>query len=123
VVIFPLYPHYAQSTTQSSIDKIGRIFYMHPHSFRLKFVAPYYNHPAYINALVECARPYLENIDRLIFSYHSLPISQVESAWKKGKDYDYVYQVKETNRLFCEKMPFDPHHTFLFTPHSAEIIG
>jgi len=83
VVIFPLYPHYAQSTTQSSIDEIGRIFYMHPHSFRLKFVAPYYNHPAYINALVECARPYLENIDRLIFSYHSLPISQVESAWKR----------------------------------------
>lgn len=114
VVIFPLYPHYAQSTTQTTTEEIGRIFYRHPHSFRLKFVGPYYNHPAYINALAACARPYLEDIDRLVFSYHSLPVSQVESAWKKGKEYDYVYQVKETSRLFCEKIPFDSHRTLLF---------
>lgn len=114
VVIFPLYPHFAQSTTQTTIEEIGRIFYRHPHSFRLKFVEPYYNHPGYINALAASAHPYLENIDRLVFSYHSLPVSQVEAAWKKGKEYDYVYQVKETNRLLCEKLSFDLHHTLLF---------
>lgn len=114
VIVFPLYPHFAQSTTQTAIEAIGRIFYRHPHSFRLKFVEPYYNHPAFINALASLARPYLEDIDRLVFSYHSLPVSQVEEAWKRGKEYDYVYQVKETNRLICEKAGFDPHHTLLF---------
>ena len=114
VIIFPLYPHFAQSTTQTAKDAIGRIFYRHPHSFRLKFVEPYYNHPAFINALAALAKPYLEDVDRLVFSYHSLPVSQVEEAWKRGKEYDYVYQVKETNRLICEKTDFDPHHTLLF---------
>lgn len=114
VIVFSLYPHFAQSTTQTTVDEIGRIFFRHPHSFRLKFVESYYNHPAFINALAACAHPYLDDIDRLIFSYHSLPVSQVEAAWKKGKEYDYVYQLKETNRLFCEKTGFDPHRTLLF---------
>ena len=114
VIVFPLYPQYAQSTTQTVIEEIGRLFYSRPHSFRLKFVEPYYDHPAFIHALASNAAPYLEDIDRLVFSYHSLPVPQVEAAWKKGKEYDYVYQVKETNRLFCEKVGFNPQHTFLF---------
>lgn len=114
VIVFPLYPHYAQSTTQTVKDMIGNIFYKHPHSFRLKFAEPYYNHPAFIHALASHAKPYLDDIDKLIFSYHSLPLTQVEAGWKKGKEYDYVYQLKETNRLFCKELNIDPHDTFLF---------
>lgn len=114
VVVFPLYPHYAQSTTQTSKDMIGDIFYKHPHSFRLKFIEPYYNHPAFIQALTTYAKPYLEDIDKIIFTYHSLPLAQVEAGWEKGKEYDYLYQLKETNRLFCEKLDIDPHDSFLF---------
>lgn len=114
VIVFPLYPHYAQSTTQTSKDMIGNIFYKHPHSFRLKFAEPYYNHPAFIHVLTANAKPYLDDIDKIIFSYHSLPLAQVDAGWKKGKEYDYVYQLKETNRLFCEKLHIDLHDTFLF---------
>jgi len=114
VIIFPLYPQYAQSTTQTAIEDIGRSFYSRPHSFRLKFVEPYYNHPAFIQALASRSAPYLGDIDRLVFSYHSLPVAQVEAGWKKGKEYDYVYQVKETNRLFCEAVGFDARRTLLF---------
>jgi len=105
LVVFPLYPQYAQATTQTAIDEIGRTFYKRPHSFRLKIVKPYFNHPAYIHALATHAKPYLENeFDKLILSYHSLPISQVEKAWEKGKEFDYVYQLKETNRLFLDQL-------------------
>jgi|SRR5690554_6087136 len=114
VIIFPLYPHYAQSTTQTAFEDIGKQFYKRPHSFRLKFVEPYFDHPAYIQALAERSAPYLEDIDRLVFSYHSLPVAQVEAAWRKGKEFDYVYQAKETNRLFCEEVGFDLRRTFLF---------
>jgi len=113
VIIFPMYPHYAQSTTETITEEIGRIFYKRPHSFRLKFVEPYYHHPAYIHALAEQAKPYLADIDRLVFSYHSLPVSQVEAAWRKGKEFDYVYQLKETNRLFCEKLQINLHDTLI----------
>jgi len=114
VVVFPLYPHYAQSTTETMKEAIGRIFFSHPHSFRLRFVEPYYNHPAFIQALADRARPYLPDIDKLVFTYHSLPVKQVESAWRKGKEYDYVYQLKETNNLICKNVGIDPHDTFLF---------
>ena len=114
LIVFPLYPHFSQSTTQTSKEAIARIFYRHPHSFRLRFVEPYYNHPAYISALASSAQPYLADIDRLVFSYHSLQVSQVEAAWRKGKEFDYVYQLKETNRLLCDKSGFDPRHTLLF---------
>lgn len=114
VIVFPLYPHYAQATTRTTIEEIGRLFYSRPHSFRLKFVNPYYDHPALIHALATQAAPYLGEIDRLVFSYHSLPVAQVEAAWKKGKEYDYVYQVKEIYRLLCEKTGFDVKKTLLF---------
>ena len=113
VIVFPLYPHYAQSTTQTSIDEVGRIFYKRPHSYRLKIVKPYFDHPAFINALTKHAEPYLKDIDKLVFSYHSLPVNQVESAWEKGREFDYVYQLKETNRLFCKKLNIESQYTLL----------
>ena len=114
VIVFPMFPQYAQSTTKTAIDEIGRIFYKRPHSFRLKFVEPYYNHPAYINALVSVAKPYIESgIDKLVFSYHSLPVKQVESAWRKGKEFDYVYQLKETSRLICERFQLPPNKAII----------
>jgi ferrochelatase len=113
LIVFPMFPQYAQSTTQTTLDEVGRIFYKHPHSFRLKIVEPYYNHPAYINALAEQAAPLIEDGDKLVFSYHSLPVPQVEAGWKKGKEFDYVYQVKETNRLLCEKLGVEPQRTLL----------
>ena len=113
VIVFPLYPHYTQSTTQTTIDKIGRFFYKHPHPYRLKIVEPYFDHPAFINALAKNAVPYLTDIDKLVFSYHSLPVDQVETAWKKGREFDYVYQLKETNRLFCEKLKIETQYTLL----------
>lgn len=114
VVVFPMFPQYAQSTTETVINHIGNIFYKRPHSFRLKFVKPYYDHPAYIQALTAHAKPFLTDFDKLVFTYHSVPVSQVEKGWKKGKEFDYLYQLKETNRLFCEKLEIDPRHTFLF---------
>jgi ferrochelatase len=113
VIVFPLFPHYAQSTVQTAKDMVGNVFCRRPRTFRLKFAEPYYNHPAYIHALAAHARPYLGDIDKLIFAYHSLPLTQVEAGWKKGKEYDYVYQLKETNRLFCEKLSIDPRDTLL----------
>ena len=66
VIIFPLYPHYAQSTTKTTIKEIGDVFYRHHHSFRLKFSEPYFNHHEYINALRK-RKPYINDIDKLIF--------------------------------------------------------
>lgn len=114
VIIFPMYPQYAQSTTQSIIDETARLFYQKAHSYRLKFVEPYYNHPAYIRALAANVKKYMNGERKIVFSSHSLPVKQITAGWQKGKDFDYVYQQKETIRLLCEKLGLDVQHTLLF---------
>lgn len=114
IVVFPLLPHYAQSSTQTSNDEVKRIYSENNYPFDLKIIKPYYNHPAFIGALASHVSPYLtNNFDRLVFSYHSLPIHQVKKAWRKGKEYDYVYQLKETNMLLTTELGISPSKTLL----------
>ncbi len=114
VVIFPLIPHYAQSSTQTANDEVMRVYNKKPYPFKVKIIDPYYNHPAFIDALATHTKPYLtDDFDRLVFSYHSLPVHQVRKAWKKGKEFDYVYQLKETNQLLNKKLGISPNKTLL----------
>lgn len=114
VVIFPLMPHYAQSSTQTLIDEVKRIYNKNAYPFELKIVKSYYNHPAFINALATHVKKHLTiDFDRFIFSYHSLPLHQVESAWKKGREFDYVYQLKETNQLLAKELGISLNKTLL----------
>lgn len=109
VVVLPLFPQYAQSSYKTVVEAIGDHFYKKPHSFRLKIIEPYYSDPNYIHALAESLRPHIEKgYDRLVFSFHSLPLTHVEIGWKMGKDFDYVYQIKETVRLVSKELNIDP---------------
>ena len=115
VVVFPLLPHYAQSSTQTATDETIKVHRNNSYSFKLKIINPYYRHPAYINALTTHTKSYIINdFDRLVFSYHSLPVHQVEKAWRKGKEFDYVYQLKETNWLLNKELGINPNKTILF---------
>lgn len=119
IIVLPLFPQYAESSYKTVVDFVGRQFFKRPYPFRLKFIEPYFNHPAYISALVTSIRPYIEKeFDKLIFSFHSLPLSHVEAGWRKGKEFDYVYQTKETIRLVVNELKLDIRKTRL-TYHSA----
>lgn len=114
VIVFALLPHYAQSSTQTSVEEIKRIFNANSYSFKLKIAKPYYNHPAYIEALAIHTRKHMpSDFDRIVFSYHSLPIHQVKKAWRKGKEFDYVYQLKETNQLLIKELGINLNKTIL----------
>jgi len=119
VVVLPLFPHYAESSYKTVVDHVGKVFFKRPYPFRLKFVEPYFAHPAYISSLAESIRPYIQNgFDKLIFTFHSLPLDHVEKGWNKGKDFDYVYQTKETIRLLLKELNIEPRKTRLVY-HSA----
>lgn len=119
VIVLPLFPQYAESSYKTVVDFVGRQFFKRPYPFRLKFTEPYFRHPAYISALAQSIKPYTDQpFDKLIFSFHSLPLSHVEEGWKKGKEFDYVYQTKETIRLVINELGIDTKKTRL-TYHSA----
>lgn len=112
VIVLPLFPQYAESSYKTVVDAVGRIFFKRPYPFRLRFVEPYFSQPAYIKALAESLRPYVEEeFDKLVFTFHSLPLSHVEAGWQKGREFDYVYQTKETVRLLLRELNIDAKRT------------
>lgn len=119
VIVLPLFPQYAESSYKTVVDEVGKNFFKRPYPFRLKFIEPYFDHPAYISALATSIQPYIEDgFDKLIFTFHSLPLSHVEEGWHKGKEFDYVYQTKETIRLLLKELNLDGRKTRLVY-HSA----
>lgn len=109
VVVVPLFPQYSQSSYKTVVEAVANHFYKKPYSFRLKIIEPYYDNANYIHALAESLKPHIVNkYDRLVFCFHSLPLTHVEIGWEKGKDFDYVYQIKETVRLVSKELDIDP---------------
>lgn len=101
IVLLPLYPHYSYATTLSSLKEWKRVYGQPNGSPPIKIVEDFYNHPLYIQALVEkigvCLRQFPDSSRaQLLFSAHGLPMSLVE----KGDP--YPKQVQETVRLTCE---------------------
>ncbi len=74
VYFVALYPHYAMSTVETAVEKAREhLRRAHP-DVRLDVHPPFFDHPAYVEALVESARPVLDRgFDHLLFSYHGLP--------------------------------------------------
>lgn len=74
VVLAPLYPHFADSTTTTAVEEARRVIKVHGLPLKLRILQPFYEEPAYLDALVASARPYLDQgFDHLLMSYHGLP--------------------------------------------------
>jgi ferrochelatase len=109
VVVAPMFPHYAESSYQTVVDAVGRYFYRQPYPFKLKILEPFYSDPDYIHALAVSIKPFIEKpYDRLVFGFHSLPLKNQQRTREKGKQFDYVYQIKETIRLVSRELGIDP---------------
>jgi len=79
IIIFPLFPHYASSTTGSVHEFVMKLASGLNVIPSLRFIDQYYNDPAFIEAWAESIRKHNpENHDHILLSYHSLPIRQVE---------------------------------------------
>ena len=86
VVVVPLYPHNAMSTTYSTSKEVDRIVKQYYPELNYSIIKPFYNHPKYIYALSELIRPYINNkMDKLIFSYHGLPERHIKKSDSSGK--------------------------------------
>ncbi|WP_117585864.1 MULTISPECIES: ferrochelatase [unclassified Chryseobacterium] len=74
IVLFPLYPQYAMSTTETVIDKAEEVRKKSFPQIRINYIQPFYNRDIYIDCLAESIKEKLpENFDALQFSYHGVP--------------------------------------------------
>jgi protoporphyrin/coproporphyrin ferrochelatase len=76
ILVLPLYPQYAASTTASTMDAISDFYRQTRNIPELRLVKHFHDHPAYIAALAEGVRRHWAQHgkpDRLLMSFHGLP--------------------------------------------------
>jgi len=79
IIILPLFPQYASASTGSALAEVFEVLSRHPVPATIRTIGSFYDHPAFIDALVETARPLLSEFDpdHLLMSFHGLPQSQI----------------------------------------------
>lgn len=120
IVLFPLYPQYAMSTTETVVDKAEEVRKKHFPQIRISYVQPFYNRDIYIDCLAESIREKLpENYDALQFSYHGVPERHIyktdptntcnlndccSRADNPSHQFCYRHQCYKTTELVIEKL-------------------
>lgn len=101
IIVLPLYPQYAGSTTGSTFDALSRALSKQRWVPEIEFINCYHDHPAYIQACVSRIRNYWETNtrnDKLVFSFHGLPRAHLDNGDP------YHCQCHKTARLIAEAL-------------------
>jgi len=105
IIVIPLYPQYASSSTGSTLERVMNIiskWFVIP---EISLVSQYYDEIGYLDAFADRGKKYIaENYEHVLFSYHGLPVRQVDKVYEKGpcSDHHCEDQVDDEN-LFCYK--------------------
>ena len=105
IIVLPLFPQYASATTGSVHEEVMRIISSWWVIPEIKFISQYYDHPEFINTWAEIGSKYnLEEYDHVIFSYHGLPLRQVDKVYTSGKceDHHCEREINDDNK-YCYK--------------------
>jgi protoporphyrin/coproporphyrin ferrochelatase len=147
VIIVPMFPQYASSTTGTATEKILQTISSWNVIPDTRFIGQFYDHPAYLEAFTKNAEQYeLKSYDHIIFSYHGLPDSHVNrihpgikvqncsciSEMPEHGRFCYKASCYETTRLLAKRLgiPCD-NYTVAFqsrlsknwlTPFSDEVV-
>ncbi len=102
ILFFPLYPHYAGATTATENDQFFRALASEKWQPAVRTVPPYFDHPAYIEALADSVRRVWDGLeekpDIVVASYHGMP----KRYLLEGDPYHC--QCQKTTRLLRERL-------------------
>ncbi|MDO5756462.1 MAG: ferrochelatase [Rhodobacterales bacterium] len=101
ILFVPLYPHYAGATSGTANDEFFRALMKETRQPAARTIAPYFDQPAYIDALarsIETAYAGIETPEILVVSYHGMP----QRYLMEGDPYHC--QCQKTTRLLKERL-------------------
>jgi len=105
LIILPLFPHYAAATTGSVYEEISRLLSKKWVVPQVKFINQFYDNDKFLDAWVDKASKFdVNSYDKVIFSYHGVPISHVDNVYPNSlcKDNDCENKITNDNK-FCYK--------------------
>lgn len=101
LLVLPLYPQYAGSTTGSALDRVSAVLARAERKPELRAVRHFHDHPAYVRALGDLVRDYWRANGRpevLLMSFHGVPKRTVD----RGDPYHR--ECLETARLLAAEL-------------------
>ena len=102
LIVLPMYPQYSATTTASATDALFLALLKERRVPALRIVPPYYDHPAYLDAVVAVIREELAKLpwqpEHYLLSFHGIPVKYVE----RGDP--YPEQVERTKQLLLERL-------------------
>ncbi|MFA9441603.1 ferrochelatase [Uliginosibacterium sp. sgz301328] len=101
VLVLPLYPQYASSSTGSAFDAVAKVMRRLRKVPEMRFVRSFHDDPAYISALAgTVTRSWAQNGkgEKLVMSFHGVPRYSIE----KGDP--YFFECHETARLLAQQL-------------------
>lgn len=120
VVLLPLYPQYAMSTTETVVEKAKEVQKEKFPDLKINYVPPFYDRESYIDVLSKSIQERLpEKYDKLLFSYHGVPerhlrktdptkTCRIDSCCQEdhlpAHPYCYRHQCFKTTELVREKL-------------------
>ena len=111
ILIVPLYPQYSAATTATVGDEVLRVLTRLRRQPAIRIAAPYYDDPAYIDALASSIGAELPGLafqpDLILASFHGMPQEYID----KGDP--YYDQCVETTRLLRQKLGRDDNSLLL----------
>jgi ferrochelatase len=105
IIVIPLYPQYASSSTGSTLEKVMQVvskWWVIP---EITLVSQYYDEVGYIDAFAERGKAHInDNYEHVLFSYHGLPVRQVDKVYESSPCADHHCEdhLDEEN-AFCYK--------------------
>ncbi|MGV3657579.1 MAG: ferrochelatase [Chitinophagaceae bacterium] len=121
VILIPMYAHYAMSSYETAVEYAKEHHQKGGYKFKLTTIKPYYDDEAYIHALAESMKPYLQkDYDQILFSYHGVPERHIKKGDITGKhclqvpaccdvpsaahQYCYRHQCWQTTKIVTEHL-------------------
>jgi protoporphyrin/coproporphyrin ferrochelatase len=102
LIVVPMYPQYSATTTASATDALFQALMRERRVPALRIVPPYYDHPAYLDAVAAIVREQLAALswepEHYVISFHGIPI-----RYAKAGD-PYATQVKRTTAALVKRL-------------------
>lgn len=104
ILVFPLYPQYAASSTASAMDAVWRTLLKQRNMPAIRTIRNYHDHPLYIAALAQSVREHWSQNgkpEKLIMSFHGVP------RYTLDKGDPYHCECHKTGRLLAEALELE----------------
>jgi ferrochelatase len=102
LIVLPMYPQYSATTTASALDVLFQALMKERRVPALRVVPPYYDHPAYLDAVAAVVREELAKLpwepEHYLLSFHGIPVQYAQ----RGDP--YATHVKRTTALLLERL-------------------